>query len=136
MTLSRVLLHLIPALLLFCVGGGEPRSFCVGGSVRRGLWVVLEGREPGHGDVEDAVLLEPGADAAGVAALGDLELLAEPAPLAALELPLAADPQPAVVVDLHPQVLLLEPCVAHPQQNRRRVGQWKFSPCGSKNRSS
>jgi hypothetical protein len=70
-------------------------------------------RQPRHRDEQDAALLEPGADGAGIAAVGDVEVLAEAPPAVAVgaERALAADPEPPEVVDLHPELLLLEPWV-------------------------
>lgn len=116
-----VIFFFLVLLLLICWCSGLLRlrgamiGGCGGGG---GLGLLFRRRQLGHGDVEDAVPgVEPGADVAGVAVIGDLEILVEAAPPVAGDLPLAAYPQLPVVVDLHSQLLLLEPCncTRHPK---------------------
>uniref|UniRef100_A0A8R7U2P1 Uncharacterized protein n=1 Tax=Triticum urartu TaxID=4572 RepID=A0A8R7U2P1_TRIUA len=75
---------------------------------RRGL--LLRGRRVLLGERDgERLVLELGADAVDVAVGGELQVLLEAAPPAALHRPLAARAQVAVVVHQHPDLLPLEP---------------------------
>lgn len=114
-----IFFFLVLLLICWCSGLLRLRGAMIGGcGGGGGLGLLFRRRQLGHGDVEDAVPgVEPGADVAGVAVIGDLEILVEAAPPVAGDLPLAAYPQLPVVVDLHSQLLLLEPCncTRHPK---------------------